>query len=202
VSDDRSAIQDRWRLELGQAATVIDGIRGSLDQVERIADALVGALAAGGCIFTCGNGGSALAAQHFTAELVAHFRRERPPVRGVALTADAGLLTAIANDHDFDQIFSRQVRGLLTSRDVLLAFSTSGRSPNVLAAVRAACDIGAMTVAFTGGEGGQLAPMVDHALIVRESETARIQEGHLILIHLICEHIDAAFSPDRVHAES
>ena len=197
----RAAIQERWQDELSQAARVVGGIRASLDQVERVADALVGVLAAGGCVFACGNGGSALAAQHFTAELVAHFRRERPPVRGVALTADAGLLTAIANDHEFEQIFSRQVRGLLTSRDVLLAFSTSGQSPNILTAVQAACDIGAMTVAFTGGDGGQLAGMVDHALIIREPETARIQEGHLILIHLICEHIDAAFSPDRVHAE-
>ena len=151
-------------------------------------------LADGGCIFACGNGGSALAAQHFTAELVAHFRRDRPPVRGVSLTPDTGLLTAIANDYEFEQIFSRQIEGLATAKDALLAFSTSGRSPNILAAVRTARLVGARTVAMTGRDGGQLAGLVDHALIVPSMETARVQEGHLILIHLICERIDAAFS--------
>lgn len=194
-------IASRWRDELDQAARVVDGIRDSLDRLEVVSAALVEVLSRGGCIYTCGNGGSALAAQHFTAELVAHFRRERPPVRGVALTADAGLLTAIANDHDFEQIFSRQVRGLVTPRDAVLAFSTSGRSANVVAAVQAACEIGALTVAFTGGDGGALIGMVDHALVVGEDETARIQEGHLILIHLICEHIDRAFSPDQGQLE-
>lgn len=197
MSDGQSAIAARWRNELGQASRVVAGIRDSLDQLEVVSGALIGVLSRGGCIFSCGNGGSALAAQHFTAELVAHFRRERPPVRGVALTADAGLLTAIANDHDFEQIYSRQVRGLVTADDALLVFSTSGRSANVVAALRAACDIGALTVAFTGGDGGALAGIADHALVVREDETARIQEGHLILIHLICEHIDLSFSPDQ-----
>lgn len=193
--DARSAMQSRWLDELDDAAGVIDAIRASLDDVERVADALVGRLAAGGCIFTCGNGGSSLAAQHFSAELVAHFRRDRAPLRSLALTPDAGLITAIANDFAFDQVFSRQVSALLGNDDALLVFSTSGRSPNVLAAAQIAHELGALTVAFTGRSGGGLAGQVDHALVVDDRDTARIQEGHLILTHLICERIDAAFTP-------
>jgi len=201
VSGGETALHVRWHEDLDRAARVVAGIRDSLDQLDRVSEALITVLARGGCLFACGNGGSALAAQHFTAELVAHFRRERPPVRGVALTSDAALLTAIANDYGFDEVFGRQVRGLATANDALLAFSTSGRSPDVLAAIRAARDLGAVTVAFTGSAGGELAGLADLALVVPEAETARIQEGHLILIHLIAERIDAAFAADRVTSE-
>jgi len=201
VNDGASALRSARRDDPDRAAGVVSGTRDSLDQVDRVSSALITELGRGGCVFACGNGGSALAAQHFTAELVGHFRRERPPVRGVALTSDAALLTVIANDHGADQVFSRQVRGLTTANDALLAFSTSGRSPDVLAAGRAARNLGALTVALTGGEGGELAGMVDLALIVPGTETARIQEGHLILIHLIAEQIDVAFARDSVLSE-
>jgi len=192
--DSHTATMSHWRSELDQATQVVEGIRRSLDHLEVVASAIVAILAKGGCVYACGNGGSALAAQHFTAELVAHYRRDRPPLRGVSLTPDTGLLTAIANDYEFEQIFSRQIQGLATANDALLAFSTSGRSPNILAAVRSARLVGARTIAMTGGDGGKLANLVDHALIVPFTETARVQEGHLILSHLICERIDAAFS--------
>jgi D-sedoheptulose 7-phosphate isomerase len=193
VSTLDSDIGSRWLLELDQAASAVEAIRGSLDQVERVADVLVGVLRQGGCVFACGNGGSALAAQHFAAELVAHFRRDRPPLRGLALTADPGVLTAIANDFEYDAVFSRQVQALGTVRDALLAFSTSGTSPNVLGAVRAAREIGMVTVGFCGGDGGELGRLTDHTLVIPIAETARVQEGNLTLIHLICEHIDAEF---------
>jgi len=194
-----SATAMLWRDELTQASRVVDGIRGSLGQLERVARVLVDVLRDGGCIFTCGNGGSALAAQHFTAELLAHYRRDRPAVRSVALTADAGLVTAIGNDYSFDQIFSRQIMGLVTPRDAVLGFSTSGRSANIVRAIQAAREIGAVTVGFGGGDGGEVAGLVDHALVIPVAETARVQEGHLILTHLICEWIDATCTgaPDQ-----
>lgn len=193
MSDRGSGIVSRWVVALDEAAMAVSAIRGSLDQVEQVADVLVGVLRQGGSVLACGNGGSALAAQHFAAELVAHFRLDRPPLRGMALASDAGLATAITNDFDFDSLFSRQIRGFGTPRDALLAFSTSGASPNVLDAVRTAREMGMVTVAFSGGDGGELGRLANHALVIPIADTARVQEGHLMLIHLICEHIDVQF---------
>lgn len=189
-----AGIQSRWLRELDDSGRALDAVRASLEEIEQVAESLVAVLRRGGTVLACGNGGSALAAQHFAAEMVGHFRRARGPLRSIALPADGGLVTAIGNDYAFDQIFSRQVQGLGSVNDALLAFSTSGRSPNVLAAVRAAREIGMLSVGFSGGNGGELASLVDHALVIPIDDTARIQEGHLLILHLISERIDAAFA--------
>jgi D-sedoheptulose 7-phosphate isomerase len=179
--------------ELDEAARVVGSLRPQLEQARQIADLIITALRAGGKVLACGNGGSALEAQHFAAELLGHFRAYRPALAALALTTEPGVLTAISNDFSYADVFARQVQGLARVGDVLVVFSTSGRSANVLAATRAARDLGVLTVALTGGDGGQIAALADHAIVVASAETARIQEGHLILLHIICDRIDAAF---------
>ena len=145
-------------------------------------------------ILACGNGGSAADAQHFAAELVCRFERERPGLAAVALTTDTSALTAISNDYHFDQIFAKQVRALGQPGDVLLAISTSGNSANVVEAIRAAHERGMTVVALTGREGGDIAPLLnadDVEIRVPADSTARIQEVHLLSIHCLCHQIDA-----------
>ncbi len=145
-------------------------------------------------ILACGNGGSAADAQHFAAELVCRFERERPGLAAVALTTDTSALTAISNDYHFDQIFAKQVRALGQPGDVLLAISTSGNSANVVEAIRAAHQQGMTVVALTGREGGDIAPLLkadDVEIRVPADSTARIQEVHLLSIHCLCHQIDA-----------
>ena len=146
-----------------------------------------------GKIMACGNGGSAADAQHFAAELLNRFEMERPGLAAVALTTDSSTLTSIANDYDYVQIFSKQVRALGHEGDVLLAISTSGNSPNVIDAIRAAHDKGVTVVALTGKDGGKMAGMLkadDVNLCVPSSVTARIQEVHLVCLHCLCDGID------------
>lgn len=178
---------------LDEAVRVVRSLRSEVESAQRVAELMVTALHSGGRILTCGNGGSALEAQHFAAELIGHFRGDRPALAAIALTPDPAVLTAISNDFCYDDVFARQVQGLARPGDVLLAFSTSGNSANVLAAVRTARDLGARTVALTGGDGGALAALADHLIVVASADTAHIQEAHLVLLHIICEHIDAAF---------
>jgi len=137
-----------------------------------------------------GNGGSAAEAQHLAAELVNRFRLERPPLPAVALTTDTSILTSVGNDYSFNEIFSKQIKALGRPGDVALAISTSGRSANVLAAVREARALGLINLGLTGGDGGPLAQEVDLALIVPSDETPFIQEVHLVALHLLCELID------------
>ena len=147
----------------------------------------------GGKILVCGNGGSAADAQHFAAELVNRFEMERPGLAAIALTTDSSALTSIANDYAFEQVFARQVRALGHPGDLLLAISTSGHSANVLAAMAAAREIGMMTVALTGRDGGSMAgQLTENDLEIRASAvaTARIQEVHILVIHCLCDLID------------
>jgi D-sedoheptulose 7-phosphate isomerase len=147
----------------------------------------------GGKILACGNGGSAADAQHFAAELVGRFERERQELGAIALTTDTSILTAIGNDYGYDQIFSKQVRGLGKPEDVLLAISTSGNSKNILLAIEAAQKIGMTVVAFSGKGGGQINQILsqqDVHLCVPSDRTARIQETHLLLLHCLCDGID------------
>jgi len=147
----------------------------------------------GGKILACGNGGSAADAQHFAAELVGRFERERRELGAIALTTDSSILTAIGNDYGYDEIFSKQVRALGKSEDVLLAISTSGNSKNVILAISAAKKIGMRIVAFTGKGGGQMQEVLgqeDIHLCVPSDRTARIQETHLLLLHCLCDGID------------
>jgi D-sedoheptulose 7-phosphate isomerase len=146
-----------------------------------------------GKILACGNGGSAADAQHFAAELVGRFERERKELGAIALTTDSSILTAIGNDYGYDEVFSKQVRALGKPEDVLLAISTSGNSKNVILAIEAAQKIGMGVIAFTGRGGGQISQPVSQPnihLCVPSERTARIQETHLLLLHCLCDGID------------
>lgn len=157
------------------------------------AQAMVACLKNGGKIMACGNGGSAADAQHFAAELVNRFEIERPPLASVALTTDSSVLTSIANDYDYNQIFSKQVLGIGRAGDMLLAISTSGNSPSIMEAIRAAHARGIGVIALTGKNGGKMAPMLkptDFHICVPAQVTARIQEVHLLVLHCLCDAID------------
>ena len=162
--------------------------------IEQAIELMFTALSNGNRILACGNGGSAADCQHFAAELVGRFERERLPLPAIALSTDSSILTAIANDYSFAEIFSKQVQALGQAGDVLLAISTSGNSANVVAAVEAALERDMRVVALTGRGGGTLAGMLTEAdvhLCVPHERTARIQEVHLLIIHCLCDGIDA-----------
>ena len=161
--------------------------------------ALLMCVTGGGKVMACGNGGSAADAQHFAAEFVGRFERERPELGAIALSTDSSILTAIANDYNYDQIFAKQVRALGQSGDVLLAITTSGSSPNVLAAIEAAHERDMTVVALTGKGGGKMNLALretDVHVCVPHDRTARIQEVHLLTIHCICDGVDTQLLGD------
>lgn len=159
----------------------------SVEAIQRAADAMRAALARGGKILTFGNGGSALDAQHFAAELVNRFQKDRPALAAVALTTDASILTSVANDLSFERVFSRQIEALGREGDIALGITTSGTSPNVLAAFAAARGAGISTIALLGGRSIE----VDIVMTVPDAVTARIQEVHRTILHVLCELIEA-----------
>ncbi|HYU55674.1 MAG TPA: D-sedoheptulose 7-phosphate isomerase [Candidatus Dormibacteraeota bacterium] len=163
-----------------------------LSDIIEMAHIIATALHKGKRVIFFGNGGSAADAQHISAELVGKFKRARPPLRALALTTNTSILTAIGNDFSFDEIFSRQVHATMERGDVAVGISTSGRSKNVILGVHAAARIGARTIALTGGDGGPLAPLCEHKVIVPSSDTQRIQECHIMIGHVVCELIDEA----------
>jgi D-sedoheptulose 7-phosphate isomerase len=168
--------------------------------IARAAGLMTDCLLANGKILACGNGGSAADAQHFAAEMVGRFERERPELPAVSLCTDTSILTAIANDYDYAQVFAKQVRALGDSGDVLLAISTSGNSANVVAAADAAHERGMRIVALTGKGGGRMGELLsadDVHLCVPHDVTARIQEVHLLTIHCLCDAIDASLLGDE-----
>ncbi len=161
--------------------------------IARAGEALAAALRSGRKALACGNGGSAADSQHFAAEIVGRFERERPGMPAIALTVDTSALTAIANDYDYDHVFSKQVEALGQPGDVLLAISTSGNSRNVVAAVRAAQAKGMAVIALTGRDGGEMGRMLgprDFHLNVAHPRTMRVQEIHLLVVHCLCEVVD------------
>lgn len=163
------------------------------DLTARAAQLIVGQMVSGGKVLSCGNGGSAADAQHFSSEMLNRFERERQGLPAIALTTDTSTLTSIANDYDYEEVFAKQVRALGQAGDVLLAISTSGNSANVNAAVESAHDRGMQVVALNGKDGGRLATLLreeDIELRVSSETTARIQEVHLLLIHCLCDLID------------
>ncbi len=162
--------------------------------------AILASVTSGGKVLACGNGGSAADAQHFAAEFIGRYERERPELAAIALTTDSSILTAIANDYDFNVIFSKQVRGLGAAGDVLLAISTSGNSANVLAAIEAAHERDMTVVALTGRGGGKMAHALretDVHICVPHERTARIQEVHLLVLHCICDGVDTQLLGDQ-----
>jgi D-sedoheptulose 7-phosphate isomerase len=163
---------------------------GPLDAVARAADLIVSVYRAGGKVLVFGNGGSAADAQHFAAELVGRFERDRPGMAAVALTTDTCVMSAVANDYGFERIFARQIEALGRPGDVAVAISTSGASPNVVAGVREAVGRGLHTVALTGRNGGALGGMVQVHINVPHDVTCRIQEVHMTLLHAICEIVE------------
>lgn len=167
-----------------------------VDELTRVADRLVATLRAGNKLLVAGNGGSAAEAQHFAAELVGRFRRERRPYAALALTTDSAILTALANDYGYAQVFARQVEALGRPGDLLLAFSTSGESENLIAAAHVARQAGIAVVAVTGQRPSRLATLATLALRVPTADTACVQALHLIVTHLLCDLVESALALD------
>ena len=186
---DLASIQEAYR-------RVGDEVFGPLlPAIEAAADCMIAALAAGKKILFCGNGGSAADAQHFAGELVNRFLVERRAYAGIALTTDTSVLTAIANDYSFEEVFAKQVEALGQAGDVLVSLTTSGNSGNILAAMRRARQAGIVNVLMTGGNGGAASALADHLLSITASRsTPRIQEGHHLIMHLLCERVEAALA--------
>jgi D-sedoheptulose 7-phosphate isomerase len=173
-------------------AAPLEALAADVGRVERWGRRLAAVLCGGGRLLAAGNGGSAAQAQHLTAELVGRYRDDRPPFSAITLCAEAPAVTAIGNDYGLPEVFARQVRGHGRPGDVLMALSTSGRSPNVLAAADAAAACGMTTWALSGPPGNPLAARCEDALCVDSPHTATIQEVHLIAVHLLCAALDEA----------
>ena len=185
-----SSLLIRRALEEG-AAALSRASRSDLAALTRAADAMTSRVLSGGTVFAFGNGGSAADAEHLAAELVGRFGKERRPLAAHALTTSSSSLTAIANDYGFEEVFARQVRGLASGADVCVGISTSGGSENVVRGIQAGREVGALTIALTGRDGGALAKAAEISIVVAEENTARIQEVHRAIIHAICEVIEA-----------
>jgi D-sedoheptulose 7-phosphate isomerase len=177
-------------LAFAEHLQVIQELSRQKQLLESIAIRMSEALLAGRKVLWCGNGGSAADAQHLAAELVGRFRRERRGLASMALSTNTSILTAIGNDYGYEHVFRRQVEALCVAGDVVVGISTSGNSPNVCSALKAAREQGAFTVAFTGETGGTAADIADAALRIPSRDTARIQEGHILCGHMVCDWIE------------
>lgn len=167
-----------------------DFIRENMTRLAFLAEKIALAFTTDRKLMICGNGGSAADAQHIAAEFVNRFILERPPLPAIALTTDTSIITSVGNDYSFDEIFSKQVKAIGVQGDILLAISTSGNSANIIHALEAARNQGIYTVGLTGGDGGRLAKLADMALVVKSKTTARIQEAHSLVGHIICQLVD------------
>ena len=173
-------------------------IKENIDLIQTVADILASCITSGHKILIFGNGGSAADAQHIAAEFVNRFQIERPPLAALALTTDTSIITSIGNDYHFDDIFLKQIFALGRKDDIAIGISTSGNSKNVIKAVDAARNIGIITIGFTG-RGGELAKCTDHVFAVKSDITARIQEAHALLGHILCDLVDRILFPEKFH---
>ncbi len=167
------------------------------ERILEVAKLLAEAFKKGRKLLVFGNGGSAADAQHLAGELVNRFKKERKPLPTIALTTDTSVLTAISNDYDYSLVFAKQIEALGKKGDVALGISTSGNSPNVLKALEVAKGLGLYTIGLSGGEGGKMKGLCDYLILVPSKETPRIQEGHLLFLHLISELVEELLFPEK-----
>ncbi len=180
---------------LATAAATIRSLSSLEEGVQEAIDLLADCLSSGGKILTCGNGGSAAEAAHFATEFLCRFDKDRPSLAALNLTADGSFMTATGNDYQFDHIFSRQIDGLGRKGDVLVVFTTSGNSKNVIEALRSASTRGMRSIALLGRDGGAAKSLADCALVVPSQVTAHIQEAHQVLLHIICSSVEQVMFP-------
>ncbi|MCB5186893.1 D-sedoheptulose 7-phosphate isomerase [Methylobacillus caricis] len=182
---------DTLRQAFSEHQAVISALEPLLPTIAQVAQEMRTCLARGGKILLMGNGGSAADSQHIAAEIVGRYKKERRGLPAIALTTDTSILTSVGNDYGFDFIFSRQVEALCTPADLVIGFSTSGNSKNVVRAIETALEIGAVTVSMTGGTGGKLAELCKFNLVMPSSDTPRIQEAHILIGHSLCDLVEA-----------
>jgi D-sedoheptulose 7-phosphate isomerase len=187
---------ERARRSLEEHQLVARELASVLPAIEELGAAFSAALAGGGRILAFGNGGSAAEAQHLAAELIGRAKADRAPLPALALVADASSLTAIANDYGFSEVFARQVSALATRKDLVVGITTSGRSENVVRGLEAAHKARAKTALLTGADGVRAAALADYAVVVPSAETARVQEMHVLVVHMLCEIVDEWAVPD------
>lgn len=183
-----------WNSVLSEHAHVIGKMAPLGETLDRLVETIIACFRAGNRVYVLGNGGSAADAQHIAAELLGRYKLNRKALPAIALTTDSSTLTAISNDLGYDQIFARQLEGLLQAGDIVWILSTSGNSPNVLGAARAAAQNGAAVIGFTGQTGGKLMDFCTHAFCVPHTAADRIQEAHCLAYHYICERVEAALA--------
>lgn len=188
-------MHDYIAIQIAEAQRVMTAMREDTvlaGAVQSAVQTCIDALRAGGKIMLAGNGGSAADAQHIAGELVSRFEFDRPGLAAVALTTDSSILTAIGNDYGYERLFQRQLQALARLGDVLIVYSTSGKSPNILRVLETARELGVATIGMTGKRGGPMGELCDHLLEVPSTDTPKIQEGHLVLGHIICGLIERA----------
>ena len=183
-------MENQINLALEEGARLWEKLQELTPAIAQASRMIIDCLKSGGKIMICGNGGSAADSQHIAAELVGRFKRERRALAAIALSTDSSILTSLANDYSFDRVFSRQVEALGSPGDLLILISTSGNSANLVEAARAAKDREIGTMALLGRDGGRLVAEVDFSIIVPSSDTARIQEGHMLIYHIICDLVE------------
>lgn len=168
----------------------------NLEVINKVGDAIIQTISKGGTVFWCGNGGSAADSQHLAAELVGRYNNDRPPLRSVALSTDTSIITAVSNDYHYNEIFSRQIKALGRSGDLLVVISTSGNSQSIINVINAAQELGVITVGLLGKGGGQAKSVVDLPVVVPSNLTPRIQEAHIFIGHCLCEILEAGLGFD------
>ncbi|MGD0335783.1 MAG: D-sedoheptulose 7-phosphate isomerase [Candidatus Omnitrophota bacterium] len=171
-------------------------LRTSITRIKQIADLLIDSLRKGGKIILFGNGGSASDAQHIAAEFIGRFKKDRTALAAIAITTNTSILTSLANDYGYEVVFAKQIEALGQKNDIAIGISTSGKAKNVIAGFKQAKKNGLKTIAFTGGDGGEIAKLADAALIVPSNVTARIQETHITVAHIICEMVEETLCPE------